>query len=91
MCYQNALPFIGFGFLDNVIMISVVSNREVAEVMGTNVYFDIYMYKTSSMFNTTYYVALKFLGIILYRRLSTLYALFYNMILQVTSLVLSAS
>ena len=25
VCYQNALPFIGFGFLDNVIMICVVS------------------------------------------------------------------
>ena len=55
VCYQNALPFIGFGFLDNVIMISVVSNREVTEVMGTDVYFDvIVIYKTSSMFNITY-------------------------------------
>ena len=25
VCYQSALPFVGFGFLDNVIMITVVS------------------------------------------------------------------
>lgn len=29
VCYQNALPFIGFGFLDNVIMICVVSNSKL--------------------------------------------------------------
>ena len=31
VCYQNALPFIGFGFLDNVIMISVVSSNRVVQ------------------------------------------------------------
>ena len=29
VCYQNALPFIGFGFLDNVIMISVVRRESL--------------------------------------------------------------
>ena len=40
MCCQQALPFIGFGFLDNLVMITVVgvyveSARKTATVLAT--------------------------------------------------------